>query len=259
MRASASGGRSALHFSHDAFMSSGIRSAPAASGSPQATAGALVGFFARCVNPSGVVLVALAAPLRHLRWSLRVTEALRGSDVARAPLIDRRQDYLPRFAYVRAPHLAHILVARAEGPRPPAALPLEPDGKLWPGALNTAPRTGRWPARAERDPARPRLRRRRPPLPRHRDRLLRDHLVHARRTLVDRAGRRRRSTTGDLVPALAGIRLGPRPQSSVHHLPGCAPGRQPDVEHHRPPAGCRAGAADRDPGRRLRLQRGRNS
>src|SRR5256884_1757673 len=98
--------------------------------SPETAAGALVGLFAGRIDASGIVLVALAAALRHLRRSLRVAEALRGSDVSRTPLIDRRQDYLSRFAYVRAPHMAHILAARAEGPRPPVPLPIQSYGDL---------------------------------------------------------------------------------------------------------------------------------
>src|SRR5438309_3973779 len=70
----------------------------------ESTTGALVGFFARGIDASGVVLVAFAAALRHLHGSLWITEALRGSDVARAPLIDRRHNYLHRFASVRPPH-----------------------------------------------------------------------------------------------------------------------------------------------------------
>src|SRR2546430_9849224 len=105
-------------------------SCPKALRPAESTTGALVGLFARGIDASGVVLVALAAALRHLRRSLRIAEALRGADVARAPLVDSRQDYLPRFAYVRAPHIAHILAARTEGPRPPVPLPIQPDGDV---------------------------------------------------------------------------------------------------------------------------------
>jgi hypothetical protein len=42
--------------------------------SPESAASTLVGFFAGRIDASGVVFVALSAPLRHLRRPLRISE-----------------------------------------------------------------------------------------------------------------------------------------------------------------------------------------
>jgi hypothetical protein len=43
--------------------------------SPESAASTLVGFFAGRIDASGVVLIAFATPLRHLRRPLRISES----------------------------------------------------------------------------------------------------------------------------------------------------------------------------------------
>jgi hypothetical protein len=72
IRASPAAGKSAPHFSQEGLISSGMRTR--ALPSPKAAASTLVGFFARRIDASGVVFVALSATLRHPRRPLRISE-----------------------------------------------------------------------------------------------------------------------------------------------------------------------------------------
>jgi hypothetical protein len=74
IRASPPGGRAAPHFSHEFRISSGMRSPGQALRPPEAAAGALVRLFAGRIDARRVVLIAFAAPLRHPRRPLRISE-----------------------------------------------------------------------------------------------------------------------------------------------------------------------------------------
>jgi hypothetical protein len=74
MRASASNGRPAPHFSHPGRISRVMWSRGPALGPPSA-AGSFVSLFAGRIDAGGVVFVALSAALRHPRRPLRISEA----------------------------------------------------------------------------------------------------------------------------------------------------------------------------------------
>lgn len=75
IRASPPGGSAAAHFSHEGRISRVIRRANPSLGPPETAAGALVGYFAGCIDAIGVIFVALSAALRHPGRPLWISEA----------------------------------------------------------------------------------------------------------------------------------------------------------------------------------------